>query len=250
MIDHEVARYAPIIAIPVTQLGISKPHLVRPIDDTYVCELVDTDADSWDPIEVRLWPDEWTKPSPEIEYHVISGNHRTSAACIKKLETLQARIIEASSELDCMVAGIRTNARHGRNFTNNEKRALAAKLRDLGQPSREIARLFGVDKSTINNWLSGRDSNASKKAREYSPVPGELDEAWQVAPSADSAQCAKVGSKISDFLAESPIHLAPAHVAAWIEQLLPEKRQAEAENVDALIQWLTNFQLRLKGLHG
>src|SRR5215470_4768066 len=97
--SDQVTRYASVeIEIDIHALGISKPHLVRPLDDAYVAELVDTDETEWEPIEVRVWPDGWIKPSPDVAYHVVSGNHRTSAAQIKGLKTIRARIIEASDD--------------------------------------------------------------------------------------------------------------------------------------------------------
>jgi transposase len=64
-----------------------------------------------------------------------------------------------------MLAAIRTNARHGKNFTEDDRKVLAAKLKALGQSVSDIANLFGVHRSTVHNWLSGRDSNAGKKEK-------------------------------------------------------------------------------------
>ncbi len=96
--DNQVSRNA-TIDIPVSMLGISKPHLVRPLDDLHVAELVDTDETEWEPIEVRVWPADWPKPSPDVAYHVVSGNHRTSAALIKNLQSVRVQVIEASDDL-------------------------------------------------------------------------------------------------------------------------------------------------------
>ncbi len=84
-------------------------------------------------------------------YHVVSGNHHTSAARIKNLQALRGRIIEATSELDYLEAAIRTNARHGRNFKEDERRVLAAQLKKLGRSADHIAQMFGVNRATVYN---------------------------------------------------------------------------------------------------
>lgn len=152
-----------IIDIEVRLLGISPEHLVRPLVEEDVEVLADTDESEWEPIEVRLWPDEWEKPASHILYHVVSGNHRTSAARKKGLPTLRGTVINAPDELSYTVAAVRSNTRHGKNFTQEQRLALAQKLSDQGLSLAAIAKTFGVHKSTVGNWLSGRDSNSSKK---------------------------------------------------------------------------------------
>jgi ParB-like chromosome segregation protein Spo0J len=251
-----VARNASVVEIDVIMLGISEEHLVRPIDDQHVAYLRDTDESEWEPIELRRWPDEWPKPSPEVEYHVISGNHRTSAARIKGLKTVRAKVLEVGSDLDYLTAAIRTNTRHGRNFTEDERRVNAAKLKDLGMSGSQIAKLFGVHKSTVNNWLSGRDTNASKRksardqAEDLLANVGiqEPSEEWQDIPevTADARQLARVGQAINNFLAETPTAENKAHVTAWIQSLSKESRGSIADDMRETIQWLTNVAILLK----
>ncbi|OLD63277.1 MAG: hypothetical protein AUF65_02655 [Chloroflexi bacterium 13_1_20CM_50_12] len=251
-----VARNASVVEIDVIMLGISEEHLVRPIDDQHVAYLRDTDESEWEPIEVRKWPKEWSKPTPEIEYHVVSGNHRTSAARIKGLETLRAKILDVDSELDYLTAAIRTNTRHGRNFTEDERRVNAFKLRELGMKPSEIAKIFGVHKSTVNNWLSGRDSNASKKMKAREQVDSalanlgieELGGEWQDVPevTADVRQLARVGQTVNNFLAETPIAENKSHVRSWVCSLSKESRYSIADDMRETIQWLTNVAILLK----
>lgn len=158
-----------IVDIEVLALGLAINHLVRPINDDDVKILADTDESEWDPIEVRVWPDEWPKPYPNVKYHVVSGNHRTSAALLKGLATLKGRIINAPDDLSYTVAAVKSNTRHGRNFTKEERLELAFKMDAQGLSYAEIAKIFGVHKSTAGNWLSGRDSNASRKKAETEP---------------------------------------------------------------------------------
>jgi transposase-like protein len=162
------------IDIPIEQLGINPQYLVRPIDDDYVEELADTDESEWEPIEVRLWPDNWVKPALGVIYHVVSGNHRTKAAWSKGCSTIRGKVIDCPDHLSYLLAAIRTNSRHGRNFSSDEKRMLAAKLVAMGQSYKQIAQALGVSKATISGWITGNDSNASKKLKVMAdPVPDE-----------------------------------------------------------------------------
>jgi transposase-like protein len=255
-----LSRYATtsqdVVDLPVSALGISKPHLVRPLDDVYVAELVETDESEWEPIEVRVWPEEWARPTLDTKYHVVSGNHRTSAARIKNLQSIRGRIIEASDELGYMLAAIRTNARHGRNFSEDDRKSLAAKLKGLGQSADQIAKLFGVNRATVYNWLSGRDSNASKKkavvdqAKDTLANLGiqELSDDWKYVSTvtADARQLAKVGQAINDFLAETPTHENKAYIVAWVRSLSKEARQSLSQDMLETIQWLTNVTTLLR----
>src|SRR5690348_14797396 len=101
LIEENVAlrrATAAIIEVPVATLGIKVEQLVRPIDEDAVYELAQKDENKWEPIEIRLWPADWEKPAPEVLYHVVSGNHRTSAARMKGLQTLRAIVITADSD--------------------------------------------------------------------------------------------------------------------------------------------------------
>jgi Transposase and inactivated derivatives len=254
--ENRAARNASVVEIEVIMLGISEEHLVRPIDDQHVAYLRDTDETEWEPIELRRWPKEWNKPTPEVEYHVISGNHRTSAARIKGLKTVRARILEVDSDLDYLTAAIRTNTRHGRNFTEDERRVNAAKLKDLGMSGSQIANLFGVHKSTVNNWLSGRDTNVSKKKNARQQAEDtlanlgieDLSKEWQFVPevTTDARQLAKVGQTINNFLAETPTAENKAHIMSWVQSLSKESRYSIADDMRETIQWLTNVAMLLK----
>jgi ParB-like chromosome segregation protein Spo0J len=254
--DTPVLRNA-TIDLPVSQIGISKRHLVRPLDDRHIAELVETDANEWDPIEVRVWPDDLPKPTPDVAYHVISGHHRITAAPVMNIASLPARIIDAPDDLSYMMAAIRTNARHGKNFTEDDRKDLAVKLKALGQSTSDIAKLFGVHRVTAHNWLTSRDSNASKKnnvAREQAQnvLAGlgiqDLSDEWQHVPTvtADTKRLAKIGTTINDFLAETPVSEDKAYIVAWARSLEKVKRQSFAQDMLETIQWLTNVVTILK----
>lgn len=261
-IHSDSGAYAPVVEIAIEKLGINTARLLRPIDNAYVAELVDTDETEWHPLEVCIWDDKrWVKPTPLVEYDVNSGNHRASAARIKGLKTLRVTVIEAKNDLDYTLAGIRTNARHGRNFTNDERKELAFKLRDLGLSSREIGAKLGINKSTVNNWLSGRDSNASKKARvnekkaQAQRMLAEeeqdlVDEEWASLPptTVEVQQLIEIRSEIVDFL-RIPAILDKTHVVAFIRSISNDEieRGHFLSGIDVAQNMLRNVSALLSG---
>lgn len=215
-----------IVDIEVLELGLALDHLIRPINDEDVKILADTDASEWDPIEVRVWPDEWPKPYPEVKYHVVSGNHRTSAALIKGLATLKGRIIDAPDDLSYTIAAVKSNTRHGKNFTQEERLALAGKMHTQGLSYAEIAKTFGVHKGTVGNWLSGRDSNASRKKTE----PETVAYATPTIPSN------KLTAKMLGWITSAPIEIESDKASDALSQL-PSVLQKKARSIH---QWLSS----------
>lgn len=249
------------IEIPVNQLGISIAHLVRPIDDQHVSELAETDESEWEPIEVRLWPDTWVKPASTVHYHVVSGNHRTSAARMKGLQVLRSKIIDANDDLSYLIAAIRTNRRHGRNFTNQERVQLAQKLKGLGKTSNEIAKIFGVHQATVKSWMSGRDTNASAKARRQrekqaealhmlsNAEAGAVDAEWASIPEAtvSEREIVSVAGAIRDFLASTPLTLDKGHVVTYLRSLDLEEKDELQRDICKNLRWMQNVMVLLGG---
>lgn len=205
---------------------------------------------------MRVWPADWPKPTPDVAYHVTSGNHRTSAAQIKKLGSLRARIIEAPDELSYMIAAIRTNARHGRNFSEDERKINAAKLKSLGQSADQIAKLFGVNRATVYNWISGRDSNAGKKEKREAAMrmlaaaeAESVDEDWSMVPDVpvSDKQMMQARIQIHNFLSETPVDVEKSHVIAWVRSLSLEMRQSHAADMRESLRWLQNVVALLTG---
>ena len=261
--QSEGGAYAPVVEIEIEKLGINFARLVRPIDPKYVAELAETDETEWEPLEVCVWDDSrWVKPNQLVEYDVVSGNHRRSSADIKVLKKLRVRIIECRTDLDYILAGIRTNARHGRNFTNDERKILAFKLRDLGKSSREIGKELGVDKATVNCWLKpGQDLNASKKVRANEKKAEALrmlaaaeqdlvDEDWASLPptTVEVQQIIETRCEIVDFL-RTPAVIDKTHVVAFIRSISGDELEREnmLSNIDNAQNMLRNVKALLQG---
>jgi hypothetical protein len=219
-----------IIEVPIEALGIHPDHLVRPIQEAEVWELAQKDESRWEPIEIRLWPSDWAKPEPTILYHVISGNHRTSAARLKGLKTLRARLLDASTDLSYLLVAIRSNTEHGRNFTREEYIDNAKKLQAQGLPLGEIASALGYSKSTVSRWLTGSDSHAASK-REPEPVLSS-DTFQAGAPGPVSSVKQKVMGLVMD--AGLPGEIAEAR------EYLATLRPAQQEALRGLSRWLAS----------
>ncbi|HWS84566.1 MAG TPA: helix-turn-helix domain-containing protein [Ktedonobacteraceae bacterium] len=227
----EIYTTGEVVAVPITLLGISEEHLVRPINYQHVEELVESDEDEWEPIEFRLWPHNWVKPHPDVRFHIISGNHRRKSADAKDLETIRGKYIKADSELEYMASAIRTNTRHGLNFAEDEKRANAAKLKELGMSGAQIAKLFGVHKSTANNWLSGRDTNMSRKQKQE-PEPVQETPYEELVPRETIVSSGK--RKVMSLLVDAQVNADIEEAIIYVHTLKP----AQQELLHHLVGWL------------
>lgn len=228
----EVYMSGEVIEVPVTMLGISEEHLVRPINYEHVEELIESDENEWEPIEFRLWPANWEKPHPDVEFHVMSGNHRRKSADPKGMEVIRGRYVKADSELEYLQAAIRTNTRHGLNFAKEEKRAHAVRLKELGMTGAQIGKLFGVPKATVNNWTSGRDTNASRKQKQE-PIPDvSQDASYELMPREIIVSSGK--RKITSLLINAQIDADIEEAKAYLQTL----KSTQTDLLHRLIEWL------------
>lgn len=93
----EIYMTGEVVEVPINLLGISQRHLVRPMDHEHVEALIESDETEWEPIEFRLWPKDWAKLHPDVEFHVTCGNHRLMSANIKRMKTIRGRYVKADS---------------------------------------------------------------------------------------------------------------------------------------------------------
>lgn len=252
-VEHETGLAQEAREIPLRLIGLdTRPERqIRPLDVEHVRALMETTIPKeWDPIEVREWPEDDPRPRGEEEcvYQVISGYHRTTAARNLGLNAIRAVVItDALDEVGFQLRAFRTNARHGKPMSTDEKQALARRLRAFGMSETDIAREMSTPKGTIHNWLSGRNTNANRHKemmRTHQTTgnsrPDEvLPAAWHVSTVAlDARRAAAVSSTIADFLAATPTHLAPGEVVAWVNMQPPQFRHALATDIAETARWL------------
>lgn len=89
------------------------------------------------------------------DHILIDGYHRLVAHRIEQKETIEAEIINTSSDGDVLVEAIRRNSTHGKQLSYEEKKELARKLYQNGfkENLKELQDILAVHLNTLNNWL-------------------------------------------------------------------------------------------------
>jgi len=217
-----------IVEVPIEVLGHSNE--VRELNWAHVQDLVMSDEHTWPPLEVCLWPEYLPKSGLATLLRIISGNHRTSAAKEKGLLSLPVRIFKVEKEVDFRILAIRSNASHGLNFTEDEYKKQAAYLKQEGKTLGDIASILSKNKSTISRWLSGADSNASRKIE-------KIVQSQQVEPSATKMPIRTVptiAQKIETLLIAENMSVGAQEAREYIQNLSAQKQQ----RIHALFAWL------------
>jgi hypothetical protein len=244
-------RGVPLSAVGMTPLEAKRR--VRPIHEAGIERLKDTDPDVWEPIIVRAWPAD--EPRDEgVEWEVISGNHRTTYARMLDLATLRIEVVDAPTDREYMLIGWHENLKSPLPMSDDENKQLTRHLRDdLGLSFGDIAKAIGKAKGTVQDWYSGRNTNARRQAGGYPPTEQNDTSVegvgWQATPTPNptSELLRKTGQRISDFLAATPDGKdAPAHALAWVHSLGIEEARSRADDVAETRDFLGNLLAALR----
>ncbi len=111
-------------------------------------------------------------PPIKVNQHheLIDGWHRWTAHKKNEVAEIDAEIIETSSDSDLLEKAIETNATHGLQLSQNDKRDMARKIyngtseRERDEKKKQLAKILSVSDRTIRDWLSRVDKDA-KEAR-------------------------------------------------------------------------------------
>jgi transposase-like protein len=234
--------------LPLAEIALPPPELqIRAIHPDWIARLSETDPDEWDPIEVCPWPD-WARRDQDngshSPYMVVGGVHRTLAA--RELRRDRVRVCHLAApatELDYRREAFRSNQRHGERMSANELIAHARYLRraDPSRSESDLAREMGVNRNTLHNWLSGRDTNAGRSVRgaqserRYETPTADLGWVGMPTVDLDARRLAEIERSIAKALATDPTDtLAPADALAWVASLSPTFRRSMAEQVGTL----------------
>lgn len=101
---------------------------------------------------------------------LIDGWHRWTAYRKNGIEQIPAEIIETTSDADLLERAIETNATHGLQLSQADKRDMARKIygstpeRDRDEKKKHLATILSVSERTVREWLSRVDKDA-KEAR-------------------------------------------------------------------------------------
>ena len=101
---------------------------------------------------------------------LIDGWHRWTAHKKAGVETIEAEIVETASDADLLEKAIATNATHGLQLSQADKRDMARRIysstpeRERDEKKKQLAKILSVSLRTVQDWLSRVDKDA-KEAR-------------------------------------------------------------------------------------
>jgi transcriptional regulator with XRE-family HTH domain len=102
---------------------------------------------------------------------LIDGWHRWTAHKKNGIEEINAIITETASDAELLELAIESNATHGLQLSQSDKRDMARKIyhgtaeRDRDEKKKQLAKILSVSDRTIRDWLSRVDKDA-KEARD------------------------------------------------------------------------------------
>jgi ParB-like chromosome segregation protein Spo0J len=159
---HLVLSLQDLISLKDAQIAAGA-FAMRPVDQTHVQQLVESDSESWPEIEVTL---------TTRGYIVIDGYHRWEAGKIKSLEYMKAICRPYASEQEVIQAAFEANLKHGLKASVQVRGDYAYWLHlsfpDLDQVA--IAQKVGMTQGGVSKAIKKREELASQEQ------PGEIDE--------------------------------------------------------------------------
>ncbi|MBA2397031.1 MAG: ParB N-terminal domain-containing protein [Ktedonobacteraceae bacterium] len=138
---------------------------MRPLDQTHIEQLVESDSESWPEIETTL---------STQGYIVIDGYHRWEAAKIKQLEHIKAIRRTYASEQEIIEAAFQANLKHGLKASIQARGDYAYWLH-LSFPAIdqvEIARRVGMTQGGVSKAIKKRE----ELAKHVEQHEGKVDE--------------------------------------------------------------------------
>ena len=102
---------------------------------------------------------------------LIDGWHRWTAHKKNGIEMIEAEVIETKSDAELLEKAIETNATHGLQLSQADKRDMARKIyhstpeKERDEKKKHLAAILSVSERTVRDWLSRVDKDA-KEARD------------------------------------------------------------------------------------
>ena len=113
-------------------------------------------------------------PPIEINQHniLIDGYHRWTAHKKAERETIEAIVIQTSSDNDLLALSIEKNSKHGMQLTAEDKKKMAVRLYNVGtgKNKAEICKILSISNSTVTSYLTDIDKQLreERKAKIFS----------------------------------------------------------------------------------
>jgi DNA modification methylase len=185
---------------------------------------------------------------------LIDGWHRWTAHKKNGIEMIEADVIETKSDAELLEKAIETNATHGLQLSQSDKRDMARKIyhstpeKERDEKKKHLAVILSVSERTIRDWLSRVDKD-SKEARNK-----RIFDMWlacytgvEIAEANDLSE-KEIGKIVSDLSAELPkgqkadsehaTDFTPPIYNIWKQQ---EKTNGSSHFGNSEVRWVDNL---------
>jgi len=106
-------------------------------------------------------------PAIEVNQHneLIDGFHRLTAHRLANVDEIEVKITETTSDIHLLELAIKTNAIHGLQLSQSDKKRIAIRLysaadmQERGKMKERLPCLLSVSKATLYSWISDIDSS-------------------------------------------------------------------------------------------
>lgn len=126
---------------------------------------------------------------------LIDGWHRWTAHKKNEVELIEAEIIETTSDADLLEKAIETNATHGLQLSQQDKRDMARRIYNStpdgqrDEKKKALAKILSVSERTVRDWLSRIDKDAKEQRKQ------KIFDLWLAGYSTDEIASATGASK-------------------------------------------------------
>jgi hypothetical protein len=187
---------------------------------------------------------------------LIDGWHRWTAHKKNGVDEIEAIIVKTSSDSDLLEKAIETNATHGLQLSQADKKDMAFKIyngtpeKDRSEKKKQLAKILSVSDSTIASWLSRIDKDTKEKRNNR--IFDKWLACWTLDEIAESeniskAQLSEVCSVFTELeKANKPQRAAAEHATdftppiynIWKQQ---EKTSGSSHFGNSEVRWLDNL---------
>jgi hypothetical protein len=187
---------------------------------------------------------------------LIDGWHRWTAHKKNGIEMIEAEVIETKSDAELLEKAIETNATHGLQLSQADKRDMARKIyhstpeKERDEKKKHLAVILSVSERTVRDWLSRVDKDA-KEARDKRIfdlwlacyTQQEIANAVGITKQAVEQVCQETAGlpkldKVDQSAAEHATDFTPPIYNIWKQQ---EKTNGSSHFGNSEVRWVDNL---------
>lgn len=186
---------------------------------------------------------------------LIDGWHRWTAHKKNGVDEIEAVIIKTASDSDLLEKAIETNATHGLQLSQADKKDMAFKIyngtseKDRDEKKKQLAKILSVSDRTVRDWLSRIDKDSKEQRNKRIAdlwlacwTQGEIAEAVgasqpEIAKSIPNGELAE-WNKSDQVAAEHATDFTPPIYNIWKQQ---EKTSGSSHFGNSEVRWLDNL---------